>query len=217
MSAKTNSITVDGTAYYSVQGKTNPKKAGSNPNGAIPDLGAYLEVVAPAEGTITVYGYPAAGKPFYGTTVSSVSFADEAGAVTEATVNGTSYTVELKNGEYTTSAVALGADGYSVFDHVAVAGTEGEAIANDVWFYGPAATYGTEYKEILKVGKEATCDYATITEALAAAKAMTRTADQWVTLELSDEEYVEQVITTLRMQTTNMRCIMHRDGVLPFV
>lgn len=56
MSAKTNSITVDGTAYYSVQGKTNPKKAGSNPNGAILDLGAYLEVVAPAEGIDFVPG-----------------------------------------------------------------------------------------------------------------------------------------------------------------
>lgn len=358
MAGKTNKITVDGVDHYSVQGANNPKANGNNPNGAIPTAGAYLKVVAPADGTITVYGYAASGKPFYatkgdtatisdgnafcddshsytvtvkegeewffyaqgskaqfvgvkfehpkasvtipveftgaelgdtivnftnvttgdavgvgandatvtltegykysvaidsaalvidtdevdltnaipekilihvetaakhavsghfmglpeGASVSSFVFTDVAGVDNKAIVNGNAYKIELKNGYYTASATVTGADGYTVFDHVAVAGTEGEAIANDVWFYGPAKAYSTEYKAELKVGKTEGCDYVTITEALAAVKAMSRTADEYVTLTLCDDEYVEQVI----VDAANVKMVA-AEGVEPTI
>ena len=357
MAAKTSSIVVDGKTYYTVQGTSNPKTNGGNPNGAIPTSGAYLKVVAPGDGIITVYGF-AASKPFYATkgttpaingetaftndtnshsvsvkegeewyfyaqgskavfagvkfenakpdvtipvrlegselndatiffqdvnlgdvvTISSTDetvtlkeeskyivginssslvidlenldlssgipeeivitvtqapkhavsgnimglpegavvtelvFTDKAGVAVNATVDGMHYTVNLKNGDYTTSASVSSAEGYSVYDHVLVEGINGESVENDVWFYGAAPVYGNTYKEVLKVGTKAGCDYATIMEAIAAVKAMTREDSQRVTLLLCDEEYVEQVIVDAQNVS-----LVAAEGVEPVV
>lgn len=357
MVAKNSSIVVDGKTYYAVQGTSNPKTNGGNPNGAIPTSGAYLKVVAPGDGIITVYGV-AAAKPFYATkgttpaingetaftndtnshsvsvkegeewyfyaqgskavfvgvkfesakpdvtipvrlegselndatiffqdvnlgdvvTISSADetvtlkeeskyivginssslvidletldlsagipeeivitvtqapkhavsgnimglpegavvtelvFTDKAGVAVNATVEGMHYTVNLKNGDYTTSASVSSAEGYSVYDHVLVEGINGESVENDVWFYGAAPVYGNTYKEVLKVGTKAGCDYATIMEAIAAVKAMTREDSQRVTLLLCDEEYVEQVIVDAQNVS-----LVAAEGVEPVV
>ena len=354
MSAKTNKVDYNGTTYYSVQGKTNPKLEGNNPNGKVPDTGAYLKVVAPEDGTITVYGYPASGKTFYATksdtpqitdgnafskysytvsvlkdeewyfyaqgskaqfagvifelpkadvtlpleflgeplgnasilftndttgehvtvgagdtsitlttgytytvsidsallvidlasfdltgtlpqkvsigvssapqhivsgnfyglpekaVVTSLTYTDEAGVVSVATIKDNSYSIGLKNGNYTASAEVVGADGYTVYDHVAVVGTEGETINNDVWFYAPQKSYPTDYVSELSVG--AGKEYETISEAVAAASAMNRTEGQYVTLVLYDNEYVEQVV----INTPNIKLVAAK-GVSPTI
>ncbi len=357
MAAKTNSITVDGTVYYSVQGNNNPKTDGSNPNGAIPNSGSYLKVVAPADGTLTVYGFEApktfyitkgstayaqydtafgtathsytievvSGEEWYfyaqgskaqfigvvfekpkadvvvpitwngadlgdatvtftnvstksavtvgasdtsvtlkegykyslsidsanlmienteldltasgvtgvtisiltvsphrvygsfkglpeGASVSELIFTDEAGVANTATINGTEYEASLKNGSYTASATITGAEGYTVYDHVFVEGENSEEIGNEVWFYAPVKTYSSEYKETLKVGTADGADYATISEAMLAIKAMTRTQDQYVTVVLTDEEYVEQVI----VDSANVK-LTAAEGVTPTI
>ena len=357
MVAKKSPIVVNGKTYYAVQGTNNPKTNGDTPNGAIPTSGAYLKVVAPGDGIITVYGV-AASKPFYatkgttpaingetaftndtnshsvsvkegeewyfyaqgskavfagvkfenakqdviipvrlegselndatiffqdvnlgdvvtisstdetvtlkeeskyivginssslvidletldlsagipeeivitvtqapkhvvsgnimglseGVSVTELVFTDKAGVAVNATVDGMHYTVSLKNGDYTTSASVSSAEGYTVYDHVLVEGINGESVENDVWFYGAAPVYGNTYKEVLKVGTKAGCDYATIMEAIAAVKAMTREDSQRVTLLLCDEEYVEQVIVDA--QNVNL---VAAEGVEPVV
>ncbi|MDO4327427.1 MAG: pectinesterase family protein [bacterium] len=145
-------------------------------------------------------------------TIESLSYTDEGKAVIQAQVQEDgSYTIQLKNGIYTASA-KLSDDSYQVYDHVEVAGTQGEAIENDVWFYGAQTVYPTEYRAELTVGQSADCDYKTLTEAVAAAAAMTRSEDQNVTLLLCDEEYFEQVI----INTPNIT-LKAAEGVTPSI
>ena len=65
MKAKENAVTIAGAPAYTVQGANNPKAAGENAKGVIPDTGAAMYVVAPADGTVTAYGINGAGKTFW--------------------------------------------------------------------------------------------------------------------------------------------------------
>ncbi|MBQ4073735.1 MAG: right-handed parallel beta-helix repeat-containing protein [Clostridia bacterium] len=56
MVQKDKTVFVDGAARIVVQGSNNPKADGSNAKGIVPTTGAAMAVIAPAEGTITVYG-----------------------------------------------------------------------------------------------------------------------------------------------------------------
>ncbi len=351
--ANKNPITINGKDYWGIQGKNNPRLEDNktNPNGMIPKKGAFMKVTAPADGTITVYGMEAAGKPFYitkddektpavsstafpgnephvvevlageewyfyaqgskaifvgvtfelpkpivsvpitftgeslgsakitftndrtgtqytvgadatsvdmksgytysvsidddtlmidketldltngvpsstytikvsktpahtvtgtfkglpeGANVTKLTFTNKkSNSATNATINGKTYTVNLNNGNYTTSAEWTGADGYTVYDNVAVTGTGTEVFTNDVWFYAPEKDDSSvEFKSVLKVGKGEGNDYKTIGEALLAAKAMPRDGE-YVTIELQDDEYVEQVI----VDTPNIKMV----------
>ena len=94
MVAKKSPIVVNGKTYYAVQGTSNPKTNGGSPNGAIPTSGAYLKVVAPGDGIITVYGV-AASKPFYATKGTTPAINGE----TAFTNDTNSHSVSVKEGE----------------------------------------------------------------------------------------------------------------------
>lgn len=143
--------------------------------------------------------------------VVSLSYRDESGTVTPAKLLNGNYEAKLKNGNYTALAeLGGGTGGWEVFDHVAVTGTEGEAIANDVWFYGSEPEYPTEYRPELRVGQSGNTDYETIGEAVAAVSAMERGDNDYVTLTLCDDEYFEQVV----IDTPNIK-LAAAEGVNP--
>ena len=102
MSAKANIVTIDGVVCYTVQGSNNPKTGGENSKGVIPDTGAAMYVVAPADGLLTVYGINGTNKDGTGKTFWQVRV-NAAGEITE--VNSMSepgevaLTVEVKAGE----------------------------------------------------------------------------------------------------------------------
>ena len=84
MSAKENVVAVDGATVYTVQGSNNPKAAGENAKGVIPDTGAAMYVVAPADGAVTVYGINGTNKDGTGKTFWQVRV-NAAGEITEVT------------------------------------------------------------------------------------------------------------------------------------
>ena len=85
MSAKENAVAVnDATSVYTVQGSNNPKAAGENAKGVIPDTGAAMYIVAPADGTVTVYGINGTNKDGTGKTFWQVRV-NAAGEITEVT------------------------------------------------------------------------------------------------------------------------------------
>ncbi|MBQ8555151.1 MAG: right-handed parallel beta-helix repeat-containing protein [Clostridia bacterium] len=97
MKAKENSVTVNGAAAYTVQGSNNPKAAGENAKGVIPDTGAAMYVVAPADGVVTAYGINGSGKTFWQVKVNA---AGEITEVTSITDEGeVAVPVEVKAGE----------------------------------------------------------------------------------------------------------------------
>ena len=53
MKAKGNTFPAGDGVSYTVQGSNNPKAAGENAKGVVPDTGAAMYVVAPADGTVT--------------------------------------------------------------------------------------------------------------------------------------------------------------------
>ena len=65
MKAKGNTVPAGDGVSYTVQGSNNPKAAGENAKGVVPDTGAAMYVVAPADGTVTVHGINGAGKTFW--------------------------------------------------------------------------------------------------------------------------------------------------------
>ncbi|MCM1130056.1 MAG: pectinesterase family protein, partial [Oxalobacter formigenes] len=108
------------------------------------------------------------------------------------TATGSDYTVQLREGEYETSAEA--AEGYTVWDHVSVKAAE-NAIENDIYLQKPAETSTVEYKETLQVGKGDGKDFEKIADAIAYIARMERTADQRVTIVLDEKgEYREQLV-----------------------
>ncbi|MBQ4639178.1 MAG: right-handed parallel beta-helix repeat-containing protein [Clostridia bacterium] len=56
MTVKDKTVTVDGQTHITVQGSNNPKTEGANAKGSVPDSGAALCVIAPADGIITIHG-----------------------------------------------------------------------------------------------------------------------------------------------------------------
>jgi len=102
MAAKENSVEVLGMPFYTVQGSNNPKTAGENSKGVIPDTGAAMYVVAPADGKVTVYGINGTNKDGTGKTFWQVRV-NAAGEITEVTSMSepgeVALTVEVKAGE----------------------------------------------------------------------------------------------------------------------
>ena len=84
MAAKENAVTVNGEAAYTVQGSNNPKAAGENAKGVIPDTGAAMYFVAPADGVVTVTGINGTNKDGTGKTFWQVRV-NAAGEITEVT------------------------------------------------------------------------------------------------------------------------------------
>lgn len=119
--------------------------------------------------------------------VSKITFSNmnEAGYSYTFDVTGNTYSASLRAGEYLTSSEV---SGYTVFDHVSVKAAE---VTNNVYLEAPAVTTAVEYKEVLNVGKGK--EFETITEALSYISRMTRTAEQRVTINLTDDLYREQV------------------------
>ena len=102
MAAKENAVTVDGVTCYTVQGSNNPKAGGENAKGVIPDTGAAMYVVAPADGKVTVYGINGTNKDGTGKTFWQVRV-NAAGEITEVSSMSepgeVALTVEVKAGE----------------------------------------------------------------------------------------------------------------------
>lgn len=102
MSAKENAVTANGAAVYTVQGSNNPKAAGENAKGVIPDTGAAMYVTAPADGVVTVYGINGTNKDGTGKTFWQVKV-DAAGEIIEVTSTTepgeTALSVAVKAGE----------------------------------------------------------------------------------------------------------------------
>lgn len=97
MKAKENTVTVNGETAYTVQGSNNPKANGENAKGVIPDVGAAMYVVAPADGTVTACGINGSGKTFWQVTVNA---AGEIINVTNITDEGeVAVPVDVKAGE----------------------------------------------------------------------------------------------------------------------
>ena len=104
-------------------------------------------------------------------------------------VSGDSYSIQLRAGEYDTEATV---DGYTTYDHVSVVDKD---VENDVYLKSTAAAPAAgsvAYKAEIKVGKGQ--DYETIQEAMNAIFYMERTEDQRVTVVLTDDSYMEQVV-----------------------
>lgn len=120
-------------------------------------------------------------------TVGKVTFTNmnESGYSYTFDVTGSTYTANLRQGEYVTSAEV---NGYTVFDHVSVKNVD---LINDIYLEAPKDTSAVEYKAILNVGKGK--DFDTITAAMNYIKRMTRTEEQRVTINLTDALYREQV------------------------
>ncbi len=107
----------------------------------------------------------------------------------EATVTGSTYTINLRDADYAASVTPAT---FEAFDHVHV---EGAAVTNDVYLIGAADTTAVAYKEEVTVGEGK--EYPTITKALDAIARMTRNNGERVTIKLSDNTtYREQVIVT---------------------
>ncbi len=84
MAAKENTIPCGDATVYTVQGSNNPKAAGENAKGVIPDTGAAMYVTAPADGKVTVYGINGTNKDGTGKTFWQVRV-NAAGEITEVT------------------------------------------------------------------------------------------------------------------------------------
>ncbi len=83
MAAKENTVVVGETTAFTVQGSNNPKTAGENAKGVIPDTGAAMYIVAPADGIVTVHGINGTNKDGTGKTFWQVKVAN--GEITEVT------------------------------------------------------------------------------------------------------------------------------------
>ncbi len=101
MAAKENTVAVGEVTAYTVQGSNNPKAAGENAKGVIPDTGAAMYVVAPADGTVTVHGINGTNKDGTGKTFWQVKVVgEEIAEVTNLTDAGqVSVPVTVKEGE----------------------------------------------------------------------------------------------------------------------
>ncbi len=101
MAAKENTVAVGETTAYTVQGTNNPKAAGENAKGVIPDTGAAMYVTAPADGTVTVHGINGTNKDGTGKTFWQVKVSGgEIAEVTSTTESGQlSIPVSVKAGE----------------------------------------------------------------------------------------------------------------------
>ncbi|RDY32167.1 pectinesterase family protein [Lachnotalea glycerini] len=101
-------------------------------------------------------------------------------------ISNSTYSAALRTGEYVTSAEV---NGYTAFDHVSIKDTD---VINNVYLETSNDTSSVAYQEILKVGKGK--DFDTITEALNYINKMTRTDNQRVTINLTDDLYREQIM-----------------------
>lgn len=122
-------------------------------------------------------------------TVSDITFTNmnEEGYSYTFTPNGNSYTAELREGEYVTSATV---DGYTAFDKISV---KKSAVTNDVYLdrIEPDVSK-VPYKDTIVVGKGK--EFETIQSAVDYVARMERTEGQRVTLKLNDDMYREQII-----------------------
>ena len=96
MKAKENECAVLDGIGYTVQGSNNPKANGENAKGVIPDVGAAMYVVAPADGVITAYGINGAGKTFWQVKVANGEITEVTNITDEGQV---AVPVEVKAGE----------------------------------------------------------------------------------------------------------------------
>ena len=96
MKAKENECAVLDGIGYTVQGSNNPKANGENAKGVIPDMGAAMYVVAPADGVITAYGINGAGKTFWQVKVANGEITEVTSITDEGQV---AVPVEVKAGE----------------------------------------------------------------------------------------------------------------------
>jgi len=169
-----------------------------------------LGSISKTEGTYTDVAIAATAKPLQTVSGSFVTSDKNVASVTSITftniskptytytfnVTGGTYSANLRAAEYTTSAVCSG--GYTVYDHVSVAGT---AVANDVYLQVPADTSVVTYVPVVQVGTGQT--FKTIASAVAYISRMTRAANERVTIMLTDELYREQVIINTPNVTIN--------------
>lgn len=177
-----------------------------------------------AEGTYADVVIKAEKKPVYAVSGTFVASDDKKADVKSITfknmdtpdysytfsVNGTTYSAALRDGEYETSVEC---DGYTAYDHVSV---KGGLVLNDVYLVSGAAEPVNAYAAEIKVGKNE--DIKTIADAVKYISNMTRTDDQRVTIVLMDDLYREQLVIdtpniTLKSNNENGSTITWYYGV----